>query len=228
MIYWPVQGAHWSQLGSWKWSSRTWRRCSPMIAFASGASHCSKAESRRRWSFRLVRVVKVLYREKLTFLARGAGSGLSRGVVPQKYTVIIEMDRFKKIHDIDYINWTITVGPGVVNLRISEKVRPSGYHFVPDPLVNNLLGVKLVPLTESNWCCGSAGIYNLLQPELAGDVLRRKIDSVRETLEFNPTATTLVTGNPGCLYQIRAGIREAKLPLGVIHPAVYLTERLQG
>tara|TARA_Y200000002_G_C22570551_1_gene616462 strand:+ start:917 stop:1054 length:138 start_codon:yes stop_codon:yes gene_type:complete len=45
-----------------------------------------------------------LYREKLTFLARGAGSGLSRGVVPQKYTVIIEMDRFKKIHDIDYIN----------------------------------------------------------------------------------------------------------------------------
>lgn len=88
--------------------------------------------------------------------------------------------------------------------------------------------MKLVPLTESNWCCGSAGIYNLLQPELAGDVLRRKIDSVRETLEFNPTATTLVTGNPGCLYQIRASIREAKLPLGVIHPAVSLTERLQG
>ena len=88
--------------------------------------------------------------------------------------------------------------------------------------------MKLVPLTESNWCCSSAGIYNLLQPELAGDVLRRKIDSVRETLEFNPTATTLVTGNSGCLYQIRASIREAKLPLGVIHPAVSLTERLQG
>ncbi|NBV43596.1 MAG: glycolate oxidase, partial [Firmicutes bacterium] len=55
-----------------------------------------------------------------------------------------------------------------------------------------------------------------------------KIDSVRETLEANPKATTLVTGNPGCLYQIRAGIREAKLPLRVIHPAVYLAERLQG
>ena len=83
-------------------------------------------------------------------------------------------------------------------------------------------------LTESSWYCGSAGIYNLLQPELAGDVLRRKIDSVRETLEFNPTATTLVKGNPGCLYQIRAGIREAKPPLRVVHPAVYLTERLQS
>jgi glycolate oxidase iron-sulfur subunit len=98
----------------------------------------------------------------------------------------------------------------------------------PRQLVNSLPGVKLVPLTESNWCCGSAGIYNLLQPELAGDVLKRKIDSVRETLEANPKATTLVTGNPGCLYQIRAGIREAKLPLRVIHPAVYLAERLQG
>ena len=98
----------------------------------------------------------------------------------------------------------------------------------PRQLVNSLPGVRLVPLTESNWCCGSAGIYNLLQPELAGDVLKRKIDSVRETLEANPKATTLVTGNPGCLYQIRAGIREAKLPLRVIHPAVYLAERLQG
>lgn len=98
----------------------------------------------------------------------------------------------------------------------------------PRQLVNSLPGVKLVPLTESNWCCGSAGIYNLLQPDLAGEVLQRKIDSVRETLAANPKATTLVTGNPGCLYQIRAGIREAKLPLRVIHPAVYLAERLQG
>ncbi len=98
----------------------------------------------------------------------------------------------------------------------------------PRNLVNSLPGVKLVPLTESNWCCGSAGIYNLLQPELAGEVLGRKIDSVRATLEAHPKATTLVTGNPGCLYQIRAGVREAKLPLRVIHPAVYLAERLRG
>ena len=98
----------------------------------------------------------------------------------------------------------------------------------PRQLVNSLPGVKLVPLTESNWCCGSAGIYNLLQPELAGDVLKRKIDSVRATSEANPKATTLFTGNPGCLYQIRAGIREAELPLRVIHPAIYIAERLQG
>lgn len=81
----------------------------------------------------LVQVVRVLHQEKLTFLARGAGTGLSGGAVPDENTIIIEMARFKEVHDIDYVNRTITVGPGVVNLRISEKVRPNGYHFVPDP-----------------------------------------------------------------------------------------------
>ena len=98
----------------------------------------------------------------------------------------------------------------------------------PRALVNSLPGVTLVPLTESNWCCGSAGIYNLVHPDLSSAVLERKMASVRETLQANPQATTLVTGNPGCLYQIRAGIRAAGLPLRVIHPAVYLAERLRG
>jgi glycolate oxidase iron-sulfur subunit len=98
----------------------------------------------------------------------------------------------------------------------------------PRALVNSLPGVTLVPLTESNWCCGSAGIYNLLQPELSSAVLARKIQSVRETLEAHPKALTIVTGNPGCLYQIRAGIRAEGIPLRVIHPAVYLAERLRS
>jgi Fe-S oxidoreductase len=63
---------------------------------------------------------------------------------------------------------------------------------------------------------------------LSSAVLERKMTSVRETLQANPQATTLVTGNPGCLYQIRAGIRAAGLPLRVIHPALYLAERLRG
>ncbi len=97
----------------------------------------------------------------------------------------------------------------------------------PRALVNSLPGVTLVPLTESNWCCGSAGIYNLMHPDLSSAVLERKIVSVWKTLEAYPQARTLVTGNPGCLYQIRAGIRAAGLPLRVIHPAVYLAERLR-
>ena len=81
----------------------------------------------------LVEVVKKLHTLKIPFVPRGAGTGLSGGAVPQQQSVIIEMARFKEIHDIDWINRTITIGPGVINLRISEKVQPDGYHYVPDP-----------------------------------------------------------------------------------------------
>jgi len=96
----------------------------------------------------------------------------------------------------------------------------------PQKLVNSLPGVTLVPLTESDWCCGSAGIYNLIQPDLSNAVLMRKLDSVAQTLAQYPSAKTIVTGNPGCLFQIRAGIQSRNIPLRVIHPVEYIAERL--
>ena len=97
----------------------------------------------------------------------------------------------------------------------------------PRKLLSSLPGVKLVPLTESNWCCGSGGIYNLVQPDLSKAVLERKIESVRQTLRSFPEAKTIVTGNPGCLYQIRAGLRSNAIDLSILHPAVYLMKRLK-
>ena len=97
----------------------------------------------------------------------------------------------------------------------------------PRKLLSSLPGVSLVPLKESNWCCGSAGIYNLVQPELSGAILNRKTESIRQTLKTNPKATTILTGNPGCLYQIRAGIRSENIDLRILHPIVYLAKRLK-
>ena len=97
----------------------------------------------------------------------------------------------------------------------------------PRNLLNRLPGVTLVPLTESNWCCGSGGIYNLVQPDLSKAVLERKIESVRQTLRAFPEAKSIITGNPGCLYQIRAGLRSNDIDLQILHPAVYLMDRLR-
>jgi len=47
--------------------------------------------------------------------------------------VIIEMARFKEVHEVDWVNRTITVGPGVINLHITENVHSHGYHYAPDP-----------------------------------------------------------------------------------------------
>ena len=81
----------------------------------------------------LTSIVKLLNRHKISFIARGAGTGLSGGAVPQDKSVIIEMARFKEVHEVDWENRTITVGPGVINLRISEHVNSEGFHYAPDP-----------------------------------------------------------------------------------------------
>ncbi len=96
----------------------------------------------------------------------------------------------------------------------------------PRKLLSNMPGVTLVPIIESNWCCGSGGIYNLVHPELSKVVLERKIESISQTLKTYPEAKSIVTGNPGCLYQIRAGLRSNNIDLHIQHPAVYLSERL--
>ena len=71
----------------------------------------------------LVSVIKLLHKHKISFIARGAGTGLSGGAVPQDESVIIEMARFKEVHEVDWINRTITVDPGVINFRITEDVQ---------------------------------------------------------------------------------------------------------
>ena len=74
-------------------------------------------------------------------------------------------------------------------------------------------GPNFVPLAGTDRCCGAAGIYNLLQPEMSGRVLQEKLDHVRET-----NADTLATGNPGCQMQIGAGAQLAGMKLQVCHP----------
>jgi len=94
-------------------------------------------------------------------------------------------------------------------------------------LLSNLPGVKLLPIENYDWCCGSAGIYNLTQPELSAAVLNRKMESILKVQTDNPKAKTLLTGNPGCIYQLRAGISIKKIDLDVVHPIVYLADRLK-
>lgn len=78
-------------------------------------------------------VVALLSGADISFLPRGAGTGLSGGAVPREGSVVIEMFRLREVHEVDPINRTITVGPGVVNLHVSECVKPHGLQFVPDP-----------------------------------------------------------------------------------------------
>ena len=74
-------------------------------------------------------------------------------------------------------------------------------------------GLELVPLTDADQCCGSAGIYNLVEPETSDAVLAPKLANIRAT-----GAEWVATGNPGCLMQIGAGMRRAGMRARAIHP----------
>lgn len=89
----------------------------------------------------------------------------------------------------------------------------------PRELLRNIPGLKLVELPESSWCCGSAGIYNLTQPEMAGELLKRKMKHIRST-----GAEVVATANSGCLLQLINGAREEGLKLRIVHPVTLLAE----
>jgi glycolate oxidase iron-sulfur subunit len=73
-------------------------------------------------------------------------------------------------------------------------------------------GLTLVPLEGSEHCCGSAGIYNLVEPDVSDTVLAPKLARIADT-----RATLVATGNPGCLMQIGAGLHQAGSRVRVVH-----------
>ncbi|MCX6870767.1 MAG: (Fe-S)-binding protein [Verrucomicrobia bacterium] len=89
----------------------------------------------------------------------------------------------------------------------------------PRSLLRAIPGVRLVELAEAAWCCGSAGIYNLTQPEMAGQLLQRKVNHIVTT-----RAQVVATGNPGCLLQLINGCRDRGLEMRVAHPVTLLAE----
>ncbi len=87
----------------------------------------------------------------------------------------------------------------------------------PRELLATIPGLEVKPLAESMWCCGSAGIYNLIQPEMADKLLQRKLDHIEAT-----GADILATGNPGCLLQIQNGLAARGRKIEVVHPVTLL------
>jgi glycolate oxidase iron-sulfur subunit len=83
----------------------------------------------------------------------------------------------------------------------------------PLAVLGAIPGLILVPLEGSEHCCGSAGIYNLIEPDVSDRVLAPKLANIGAT-----HATLVATGNPGCLMQIGAGLRQSGMRARAVHP----------
>jgi glycolate oxidase iron-sulfur subunit len=89
----------------------------------------------------------------------------------------------------------------------------------PREVLRAIPGMELVEMREATWCCGSAGVYNLTHPERAQKILDRKLDNIAAS-----GAEAVAVGNPGCLLQLMAGVRERRLDVAVLHPVDLLAK----
>jgi len=87
-----------------------------------------------------------------------------------------------------------------------------GIREAPRALIKSIQGVSLIEIAESDLCCGSAGTYNLEQPEIAAQLGIRKAEKIRRS-----GAEAVVMGNIGCMIQIRKYLLDAPVPLPVYH-----------
>lgn len=138
----------------------------------------------------------------------------------------------RKVRDVsewlDELGWVAPLKPAsepTVTMAYHDAchlVHGQGVRDAPRALLARLPSTRWVSLPESEVCCGSAGIYNLVEPEMARRLQARKLDHIVST-----GASVIATGNPGCLAWIASGLKERGLPgIRVAHPVTLLAEAL--
>ena len=93
----------------------------------------------------------------------------------------------------------------------------------PREVIKSLPGVEYKELEEANWCCGSAGIYNVVRYDDAIKQLERKMGNIKNT-----NAKIVLTGNPGCMGQIKHGTKKFNVDVEVLHPVTLIKRLLKS
>ncbi|HEX9253102.1 MAG TPA: (Fe-S)-binding protein, partial [Ignavibacteriaceae bacterium] len=93
----------------------------------------------------------------------------------------------------------------------------------PREVIKSLPGINYTELEEANWCCGSAGIYNVVRYDDAVKQLERKMNNIKNT-----KAKIVLTGNPGCMGQIKHGTQKFNVDVEVLHPVTLIKRMLKS
>jgi glycolate oxidase iron-sulfur subunit len=137
----------------------------------------------------------------------------------------------RKVRDIH--EWLLETGFRAPNATPYEATATVTYHDSchlahgqkvarqPRELLRGIPGIELVELAEASWCCGSAGVYNITQPEQSASLLARKVSNIQKAA-LKSGVTLLAQSNPGCHLQIQRGLREAGIPVMVTQPVSIL------
>jgi glycolate oxidase iron-sulfur subunit len=136
-----------------------------------------------------------------------------------------------KVCDISELLASVTprAPRGPVSLRVAyhdacHLAHAQGVRAQPRELLRSIPGLELLEVgSEAGMCCGSAGIYNLVQPQAAAELGERKARNVLAT-----GADAIAAGNPGCAAQLDLHLRRLGRPLPVHHPIELLARSIAG
>jgi len=135
----------------------------------------------------------------------------------------------QRVRDIQ--EWLIEIGCRAPQASPFDETTTVTYHeschlvhgqkvsAAPRHLLRLLPAVTLVELPESSWCCGSAGVYAITQPDQAERLLGRKTANIVST-----GARLVATANPGCHLQIARGLQTSNPAIEVAHPVSLLAQ----
>ena len=147
-------------------------------------------------------ILQACHQEKVPVVARGAGTGLSGGALPLTDGVVLSLAKFMRILEIDPLNRTARVQPGVRNLAISQAVAPYGLYYAPDP------SSQIACTIGGNVAENSGGVHCLKYGLTVHNVLGLKVLTIAgELLEIGGGALdssgydllALMTGSEGLL-----------------------------
>lgn len=110
------------------------------------------------------------------------------------------VDVSKHLHDSGFEPPQAEINKRITYHDACHLAHGQGVWDEPRSLLEHIPGIEMVHLPDADRCCGSAGIYNLTNPEMAGKLLDRKIDDVPEDIDM------ISMGNPGCMLQIAMGV----------------------
>jgi glycolate oxidase iron-sulfur subunit len=120
-------------------------------------------------------------------------------------------DISKYLHDTGYEKPKAELKTRITYHDACHLAHGQGIRQEPRDLLHDIPGVEMVHMPNSDRCCGSAGIYNITNPEMASAVLERKMENVPEDVEM------ISMGNPGCMLQMAMGVQKYGRNQKIVH-----------
>jgi glycolate oxidase iron-sulfur subunit len=186
------------------------------------ASHAGEAETAFRLAAHTMEVFQRASTDAVVVNAAGCGSNM------KEYEVQLRRDAGKRDEGAAFSHTVrdateFLMGLGIrrpsrsIRLKVTYQdpchlIHGQRIHKQPRELLKTIRGLELVEMKEADWCCGSAGIYNLTHPEIAEQALAWKVKNVVES-----GAQAVVSANPGCILQIAMGLQRAGHDIPVVH-----------